>query len=146
MNKIGEVLSLTRKENGSLTLSLIISTSVSAYCSLNKSHYVKQFAIIDGKKLDIDEVEDILSQIMTDEFNATLEDDSPYLVAKHLVLLFNQCINGNFEEVERLREKAKTQNKFVASTCVKQGDDDSDDDNEDDTNDDNTKNVRGSNG
>lgn len=83
---------------------------------------------------------------MTDEFNATLEDDSPYLVAKHLILLFNQCINGNFAEVERLREKAKTQNKFVASSCVKQGDDDDDDnsdDDNDDTNDDNNKNVRG---
>lgn len=67
---------------------------------------------------------------MTDEFNATLEDDSPYLVAKHLFMLYNQCINGNFTEVERLREKAKTQNSFVASSCVKQGDD-SDDEGED---------------
>lgn len=82
---------------------------------------------LDGKKLDIDEIEDILTQVMTDEFNTTLEDDSPYLVSKHLVLLFNQCINGNFSEVERLREKAKSQNAFVASTCVKQGDDDDDD-------------------
>jgi pre-rRNA-processing protein TSR2 len=93
----------------------------------NSTHYY-----IDGKKLDIDEIEDILSQIMTDEFNTTLEDDSPYLVAKHLVLLFNQCVNGNFTEVERLREKAKTQNAFVASTCVKQGDDDDDDESGDD--------------
>jgi pre-rRNA-processing protein TSR2 len=93
----------------------------------NSTHYH-----VDGKKLDIDEIEDILSQIMTDEFNTTLEDDSPYLVAKHLVLLFSQCINGNFTEVERLREKAKTQNSFVASTCVKQGDDDDDSDADDD--------------
>lgn len=99
---------------------------------------------LDGKKLDIDEVEDILSQIMTDEFNATLEDDSPYLVAKHLVLLFNQCINGNYEELERLREKAKTQNTFVASTCVKQGDDSDDEDEGDDSQDTNNdhSNVR----
>lgn len=60
---------------------------------------------------------------MSDEFNATLEDDSPYLVAKHLYNLFNQCIKGDFTEVERLREKAKTQNSFVASSCVAQGDD-----------------------
>lgn len=81
-----------------------------------------------------------MAQIMTDEFNATLEDDSPYLVAKHLVLLFNQCINGNYEEVERLREKAKTQNAFVASTCVKQGDD-SDEDDEDEGDDSQDTNV-----
>jgi pre-rRNA-processing protein TSR2 len=78
--------------------------------------------------LEVDEIEDVLNQIMTDEFHTTLEDDSPYLVAKHLFLLFNQCINGNFTEVERLREKAKTQNSFVASSCVKQGDDDDSDD------------------
>lgn len=84
--------------------------------------------------MDIDEIEDILNQIMTDEFNTTLEDDSPYLVAKHLVLLFNQCINGNFTEVERLREKAKTQNAFVASSCVKQGDDNDSDDEGDSNN------------
>ncbi|CAO3645694.1 unnamed protein product [Mucor fragilis] len=98
-----------------------------------------------GKKLDIDEVEDILSQIMTDEFNATLEDDSPYLVAKHLVLLFNQCINGNYEELERLREKAKTQNTFVASTCVKQGDDSDDEDEGDDSQDTNNDHSNGNN-
>lgn len=84
--------------------------------------------------MDIDEIEDILSQIMTDEFNATLEDDSPYLVAKHLFLLYNQCITGNFTEIERLREKAKAQNAFIASSCVKQGDDSDDDDEEDNNN------------
>ena len=65
---------------------------------------------------------------MTDEFQTVLEDDSPYMVAKHLVVLFNQCINGNYSEVERLREKAKTQNSFIASSCVAQGEDSEDED------------------
>ncbi|KAI9478815.1 MAG: Pre-rRNA-processing protein TSR2-domain-containing protein [Benjaminiella poitrasii] len=85
-----------------------------------------------GKKIDIYDIEDILVQIMNDEFNTTLEDDSAYLVAKHLVNLFNQCIHGDHSEVERLREKHKTQSSFVAvSSSVKQGDDD---DSDDDTN------------
>ncbi|KAI8088607.1 Pre-rRNA-processing protein TSR2-domain-containing protein [Thamnidium elegans] len=92
-----------------------------------------------GSQLDIDEIEDILSQIMTDEFNATLEDDSPYLVAKHLVLLYGQCVKGDFSEVERLREKAKLQNSFTASSCVKQGDDSDDDEEGDDVVDDNNQ-------
>ncbi|GAA5811208.1 hypothetical protein MFLAVUS_004639 [Mucor flavus] len=92
-----------------------------------------------GSQLDIDEIEDVLAQIMTDEFNATLEDDSPYLVAKHLVLLYAQCVKGDFSEVERLREKAKLQNSFTASSCVKQGDDSDDDDEEDDIVDDNNQ-------
>lgn len=82
---------------------------------------------LDGKKLDIYEVEDILTQIMSDEFNTTLEDDSPYLVAKHLIDVYSQCVRGNFSEVERLREKAKTQTATTASSCVKQGDEDDDD-------------------
>ncbi|KAI7901781.1 Pre-rRNA-processing protein TSR2-domain-containing protein [Cokeromyces recurvatus] len=90
-----------------------------------------------GKKIDIEDIEDILIQVMNDEFNTTLEDDSPYLVAKHLVTLFNQCIQGNYSEVERLREKNKSQNSYVAaSSCVKQGDDDSEDDDDDDNTDD----------
>ncbi|KAI8639377.1 Pre-rRNA-processing protein TSR2-domain-containing protein [Parasitella parasitica] len=85
-----------------------------------------------GKKLDIEEVEDILYQIMTDEFNVTLEDDSPYLVAKHLVSLYEQCVKGDFKEVERLREKTKTQNTSSTSSCVKQqGEEDADSDNND---------------
>ncbi|KAI9364531.1 Pre-rRNA-processing protein TSR2-domain-containing protein [Pilaira anomala] len=84
-----------------------------------------------GKKLDVDDIEVILSQIMTDEFNVTLEDDSPYLVAKHLFLLYSQCVSGNFEELERLRERSKIQNSFIASSCVKGGDDSDEEDEED---------------
>ncbi|CAO3589193.1 unnamed protein product [Absidia cylindrospora] len=65
----------------------------------------------------------ILNQIMSDEFHTLLEDDSAYLVAKHLVELFNQCINGNFSEVERLRQKNQTQ-AATSSSCVQQGGED----------------------
>lgn len=43
--------------------------------------------ILDGKKVDVEEMEAILDQIMTDEFNALLEDDSPYLVLFPISLL-----------------------------------------------------------
>ncbi|ORY98344.1 Pre-rRNA-processing protein TSR2-domain-containing protein, partial [Absidia repens] len=76
-----------------------------------------------GKKVDVDEIEDILNQIMSDEFHTLLEDDSAYLVAKHLVELFNQCINGNFSEVERLRQKNQT-HAASSSSCVQQGGED----------------------
>ncbi|KAI8338562.1 Pre-rRNA-processing protein TSR2-domain-containing protein [Chlamydoabsidia padenii] len=79
-----------------------------------------------GKKVDIDEIEDILNQIMSDEFHTLLEDDSGYLVAKHLVELFNQCINGNFTEVERLRQKSQTI-QSATSSCAQQGGENDDD-------------------
>ncbi|KAI8388675.1 Pre-rRNA-processing protein TSR2-domain-containing protein [Radiomyces spectabilis] len=86
-----------------------------------------------GKKLDIVDIEDILSQIMTDEFLTILEDDSAYLVAKHLVEIYNQCIHGNFTEVERLREKCQSRSQ-VAASCVQQqdGSDSEDTDGEED--------------
>ncbi|CAO3634706.1 unnamed protein product [Cunninghamella blakesleeana] len=80
-----------------------------------------------GKKVDTEDIEDILNQIMLDEFQTLLEDDSAYLVAKHLVELFHQCINGNYTEVERLRAKYQHQ-PLASSNCVKQDSDDDDDD------------------
>lgn len=44
-------------------------------------------------------------------------------MAKHLVELFNQCINGNFSEVERLREKSLT-SQSASRSCAQGGDDD----------------------
>ncbi|CAO3640133.1 unnamed protein product [Cunninghamella echinulata] len=84
-----------------------------------------------GKKVDTIDIEDILNQIMLDEFQTLLEDDSAYLVAKHLVELFNQCINGNYTEVERLRAKYQHQ-PLATSNCVKQDSDDDDDEGVDD--------------
>ena len=76
----------------------------------------------------MDDIEAVLSQVMSDEFHTTLEDDSPYLVAKHLYELFNQCIHGNYTEVERLREKAKSQNAYIGSSMGQGDDSDSGDD------------------
>ena len=39
------------------------------------------FENIDGKDTDVDDLETILNQVMTDEFNTLLEDDSAYQVS-----------------------------------------------------------------
>ncbi|CAO3671959.1 unnamed protein product [Rhizopus microsporus] len=85
-----------------------------------------------GKKADVEEIEEILAQIMSDEFQVLLEDDSAYYVAKHLFELYNQCIQGNFEELQRLRERYMSQNQSAASNCVKQESDDEMDGDEND--------------
>ncbi|KAI9265230.1 Pre-rRNA-processing protein TSR2-domain-containing protein [Phascolomyces articulosus] len=79
-----------------------------------------------GKKLDIEDIETILEQIMTDEFQILLEDDSAYLVAKHLVEVYHQCIRGNFTEVERL--KAKYQSRQPATASRQQNNDNEEED------------------
>lgn len=43
--------------------------------------------ILGGQKIEVEEVEEILDQIMQDEFNTVLEDDSPYVVIKIIVML-----------------------------------------------------------
>ncbi|KAI9491469.1 Pre-rRNA-processing protein TSR2-domain-containing protein [Zychaea mexicana] len=83
-----------------------------------------------GKKLDVEDIETILDQIMTDEFQTILEDDSSYLVAKHLVEVYHQCIRGNFTEVERLKEKYQSRQPATASRQQQNNDeDDNDNDN-----------------
>ncbi|KAI7855861.1 Pre-rRNA-processing protein TSR2-domain-containing protein [Circinella umbellata] len=77
-----------------------------------------------GKKLDVEDIETILDQIMTDEFQTILEDDSSYLVAKHIVELYHQCIRGDFTEVEKL--KARYQSRQPATASRQQNDDDDD--------------------
>lgn len=42
--------------------------------------------ILGGQKIEVEEVEEILDQIMQDEFNTVLEDDSPYVVIKIIVM------------------------------------------------------------
>jgi pre-rRNA-processing protein TSR2 len=37
------------------------------------------FTCTDAKKVEVDDVEDILIQVMNDEFNTVLEDDSAYM-------------------------------------------------------------------
>ncbi|CDH48924.1 hypothetical protein RO3G_09801 [Lichtheimia corymbifera JMRC:FSU:9682] len=94
-----------------------------------------------GKKLDVDDIEQILAQIMADEFHCVLEDDSPYLVAKHLVEIYHQCIHGNYQEVERLKQKYESRSNAVSSSRADGSSDDEDDndvdnDQDDDDNDD----------
>ncbi|CAO3657875.1 unnamed protein product [Umbelopsis vinacea] len=84
-----------------------------------------------AKKLDEFDVEDILVQIMSDEFHTDLEDGSAYAVSKHLVTMFNQCIHGDHSEVARLREKAASRTYQPAGQSAN-NDEDSDSNDEDD--------------
>lgn len=61
---------------------------------------------VGGKRLEVDETEEILSDIMADEFSTILEDDSAYLVAKTLVQLYNECTHGRRDLLLKLQEEA----------------------------------------
>lgn len=53
----------------------------------------------------IEDIESRLLQIMADEFNVDVDDDSSFEVADQIMRLRASCIKGQFEDVEKLREK-----------------------------------------
>jgi pre-rRNA-processing protein TSR2 len=87
----------------------------------------------------LEDVESRLLQIMADEFNVDVDDDSSFEIAEQIVRLRAQCTKGQFEELEKLREK--WQNGKGKKVVMKQApdqdqdtdwEDDDDDDEEDD--------------
>lgn len=52
-----------------------------------------------------EDVESRCLQIMADEFNVEVDDDSSYEISEQIMQLRAQCIKGQFDGVEKLREK-----------------------------------------
>ncbi|KAK9772933.1 putative Pre-rRNA-processing protein TSR2 [Seiridium cardinale] len=52
-----------------------------------------------------EDIETRLLQIMADEFNVDVDDDSSFEIAEQIMKLRAQCTKGQFEEVDKLREK-----------------------------------------
>lgn len=54
---------------------------------------------------DAEYVEELLLQVMLDEFEVNVDDDSAFDVATEIVRLRGQCARGNFADVDRLLER-----------------------------------------
>ncbi|KAF9201192.1 hypothetical protein BGZ49_008569 [Haplosporangium sp. Z 27] len=92
-----------------------------------------------GKNVDTFDLEDILLQIMNDEFSILLEDQSEQHIAKVLEQLFLQCTHGKYDLVQSLKQDSqKISGAFKESKSQKadNGDDSSDDEDDEDDNDD----------
>ncbi|GBB97889.1 hypothetical protein RclHR1_00310017 [Rhizophagus clarus] len=81
-----------------------------------------------GKNADIDDLETILNQVMTDEFNTLLEDDSAYQISQDLIRIYNECIQGNYSTVDLLQSKQQStkQTSFSLSKKAKNYEEDED--------------------
>jgi pre-rRNA-processing protein TSR2 len=85
------------------------------------------------------DVESLLLQVMLDEFEVNVDDDSAFEVAEQVVRLRGECLRGKFDGVEALRRRweGKKGNKVVFKKAEDQDEDtdwdtdDSDDDEED---------------
>ncbi|KAJ4393207.1 rRNA accumulation- protein [Gnomoniopsis smithogilvyi] len=85
----------------------------------------------DDSEPDAEYIEELLLQVMVDEFEVAVDDESSYDVAMEIIRLRGQCRSGNFEEVDRLLERwmARKGQKVV----MKKGEDEEQDTDWDDT-------------
>jgi pre-rRNA-processing protein TSR2 len=56
----------------------------------------------DKEEPDAEYLEELILQVMLDEFEVNVDDDTAFDVATEIVRLRGQCARGNFEEVDRL--------------------------------------------
>ncbi|OMH86285.1 Pre-rRNA-processing protein TSR2 [Zancudomyces culisetae] len=58
-----------------------------------------------GTKIDQEYIEDLLLQIMEDEFECNIEDGSERDVSALILQIYKQCIRGDFTLVDKLRSE-----------------------------------------
>ena len=59
----------------------------------------------DHPDTDLEDVETVLLQVMIDEFEVNVDDDSAFEVAEQIMRLRKDCGKGDFAEVEELRAR-----------------------------------------
>ncbi|KAG7286129.1 hypothetical protein NEMBOFW57_008432 [Staphylotrichum longicolle] len=92
---------------------------------------------------DQEDVEAVLLQVMLDEFEVNVDDDSAYEVAEQVVRLRGDCVRGRFDEVEALRRRweSKRGNKVVFKKAEDQDDEETDWDTDEDGDEDDDDDV-----
>lgn len=96
----------------------------------------------DQEEPDAEYLEELILQVMLDEFEVNVDDDTAFDVATEIVRLRGQCARSNFDEVDRLL--ARWQARKGEKVHFKHGEDqdgetdweDDDDDNDDGSDDD----------
>ncbi|KAF9976309.1 hypothetical protein BGZ73_008797 [Actinomortierella ambigua] len=85
-----------------------------------------------GSKIDTFDLEDILLQIMNDEFSIMLEDQSEQHIAKILERLYLECTHGKYDLVQTLKQDSQKISGAYQSSRRKNADDDDDSSSDDD--------------
>jgi len=88
--------------------------------------------VIDGKSIDTFDLEDILVQIMNDEFSVLLEDHSEQHIAKILEQLYLECTHGKYDLVETLKQDSQKVSGSLGGSKSRKNDDDDDDSSDED--------------
>lgn len=78
------------------------NTTSTTTASTNGTSQKAQAQQGDQEEPDAEYLEELILQVMLDEFEVNVDDDTAYDVAAEIVRLRGQCARGNFEEVDRL--------------------------------------------
>jgi pre-rRNA-processing protein TSR2 len=70
---------------------------------------------------EMSDLEEVLDEAIQVDFNVQAEDDSPYMVARSLVNMYNQVAHGDVSYVETLRQQyiSQQQNNTVLANSMK---------------------------
>jgi pre-rRNA-processing protein TSR2 len=103
--------------------------------SQSQSQSQQQNGTAAAEEPDQEDVETVLLQVMLDEFEVNVDDDSAWEVAETVVRLRSECLKGKFEGVEELRRRweARKGDKVVFKKAENEDDDDDEDSEEDDS-------------
>ncbi|KAJ3674758.1 hypothetical protein LUZ60_005374 [Juncus effusus] len=75
--------------------------------------------------LYIDDLEELIDQTMIASFNAEIEDGSIEEIAEELMLMHEDCLKGNYESIQKLKQLGPQTNSVSQSQLVvNEGDDD----------------------
>ncbi|ROW03546.1 hypothetical protein VSDG_01461 [Cytospora chrysosperma] len=82
---------------------------------------------------DVEYIETLILQVMLDEFEVNVDDDSAFDVATEIMRLRSQCARGNFEDVDRLLTRWQGKKGAKVEGLFKKGEDQDEDTDWDDT-------------
>jgi pre-rRNA-processing protein TSR2 len=83
----------------------------------------------DRPDTDIEDVETVLLQVMLDEFEVNVDDESGFEVAEQIMRIRKDCLRGNYKEVQEMKQNwEKKGGKNVVFKKVERGEDDDDTD------------------
>lgn len=108
-----------------------VPTTTSNATSTSSSSSEKQQPPPQQEEPDAEYVEELLLQVMLDEFEVNVDDESAFDVAAEIVRLRGQCAKGNFDDVDKLQ--ARWQARKGTKVVFTQGQDEDGDTDWDDT-------------
>lgn len=76
-----------------------------------------------NEEADVEYVERRLLDVMLDEFEVNVDDESAYEVAQQVVRIRKDCIRGRFDEVARLQERWEASKGKKVDAMFHKGDD-----------------------